>query len=437
MLEIVEGRMALTADQASPENRPVSGEEVVAGRPGGKRVAISLARRPDESDALSGTFNLLERSATEDALRASEARLVNDLAAVNELQRISTELIREQDVRRLYSSLVDAAVTLMRSDFATMQMLHPDRGEKGELQLLAFRGFDPEAVKFWEWVRADSGCTCGRVLHTGRRAVATDVATCDFMAGTPDRDALLNAGVAAAQSTPLVSRSGRLLGMISTHWRKPHSPAENEMQRFDILARLAADLIERKQNEDQIKLLGREAEHRARNVLATVQAIVHLTHADSLKDYKAVVEGRIRALANTESLFAKSGGAGAELRKLVLQELLPYGQIRIEVDGADLSLEPVMAQTFALCLHELTTNAAKHGALSVPAGRVRVEWSRPAEGQLSLRWSESGGPPVERPTHRGFGTKMLSTFMEMKGKIEQEWRPEGLRCEITMPYATK
>jgi two-component sensor histidine kinase len=374
-----------------------------------------------------------KRNADENALRNTEAQLLTELAAVRELQRISTELIHEQDVSRLYGSLVDAAASLMRSDFATMQMLHPDRGEKGELQMLASRGFDPEAIKFWDWVRADSGCTCGIVLRTSQRAIATDVKTCDFMAGTPDQPALLEAGVHAAQSTPLLSRSGRLLGMISTHWRQPHSPSESDLQRFDILARLAADLIERKLNEDQMRLLGREAEHRTKNVLATVQATVRLTHADSLEAYKDAIEGRIRALANTHSLFAQSGWAGANLRSLVLQELLPYGRTRFEVEGKDLSLEPSTAQTIALCLHELTTNAAKYGALSVPDGRVRVEWSRSVDGRISLRWSEGGGPLVKRPTRQGFGTKMLETFMQMMGKMELDWCPEGLKCEINMP----
>lgn len=427
--------MALIGDKPQQENRPIKGEEIVAGRPDGKRVPIiSYPTAIHDGSRGPGAVN---GGAAEQALRESETRLLNELAAVKQLQRISTELIREQDVQRLYSSLVDAGATLMRSDFATMQMLHPDRGKKGELQLLAFRGFDAEAIKFWDWVRADSGCTCGKALSTGQRAIATDVRTCEFMAGTPDRDALLQAGVQAAQSTPLISRSGRLLGMISTHWRKPHHPAESELQRFDILARLAADLIERKLNEDQIKLLGLEAEHRTRNVLATAQAIVRLTRAESLEEYKAAIEGRIQALANTHSLFAKSGWAGAELRTLVLQELSPYGQTRFEVDGPDLAFEPLMAQALALCLHELTTNAAKFGALSVSAGRVRVAWSRPAGGRLTLRWSESGGPLVERPTRRGFGTKMLDTFMEMKGQIRQDWRPEGLLCEITMPYMAR
>ena len=368
-----------------------------------------------------------------EALRESEARLVDELVAVKELQRISTELIREQDTQRLYRNLVGAAAKLMRSDFATMQMLHPDRGEKGELQMLAHRGFDSEAIKFWDWVRADSGCTCGFALSTGRRSVATDIATCDFMAGTPDRDALLQAGVQAAQSTPLFSRSGRLLGMISTHWRRPHSPSESDLQRFDILARLAADLIERKQTEDRIALLGHEAEHRTNNLLATVQAAVRLTRADSLADYKNAIEGRIQALANSHSLFAQSRWTGAELRNLVQQELSPYGQTRVEIDGRDLSLEPTIAQMVALCVHELATNAAKYGALSVADGRVRLEWSRAKDGRVTLRWSEKGGPAVKPPTRRGFGTKMLENFMQMKGKIQLDWRPEGLRCEITLP----
>ena len=398
-------------------------------QPGGKRVPIA-PYRPSVRD---GSSTLAQKAEP----RSSEARLRTELAAVKELQRISTELIREQDIQRLYSSLVDAAATLMRSDFATMQMLHPNRGKAGELQLLAHRGFDPEAIKFWQWVRADSGCTCGMALSTGRRAVAADVATCDFMAGTPDRDALLGAGVQAAQSTPLMSRSGRLLGMISTHWREPHAPSESDLGRFDILARMAADLIERKLHEERITLLGREAEHRTRNILATVQAALHLTQSSSLKEYKDALEGRIRALANTHSLFVESGWAGAKLRSIVLQELSPYGRKRVEVDGADFSLEPNTGQTLALCLHELTTNAAKYGALSVPDGRVRVEWSRTAEGRVLLRWSETGGPVVTPPTRRGFGSKMLETFMQMNGKIDLDWRPQGLRCEIALPDAAE
>ena len=128
--------------------------------------------------------------------------------------------------------------------------------------------------------------------------------------------------------------------MISTHWRRPHSPSESDLQRFDILARLAADLIERKLTEDRIALLGHEAEHRTNNLLATVQAAVRLTRADSLADYKNAIEGRIQALANSHSLFAQSRWAGAELRNLAEQELLHYGLARVEIYGTHFLLEP-------------------------------------------------------------------------------------------------
>ena len=143
-----------------------------------------------------------------------------------------------------YEKIIDDAVTLMCSDYASLQMLFPERGSGGELKLLAFRGFDPQAAQFWEWVDADSKCTCGIALRDKRRVVAPDVAGCDFMAGSEDQRIYAQSGIRAVQTTPLIGRCGNLVGMISTHWRKPHQPSEKDLQLFDILARQAADLIE-------------------------------------------------------------------------------------------------------------------------------------------------------------------------------------------------
>jgi PAS domain S-box-containing protein len=176
----------------------------------------------------------------------------SELAEVLVLQSISAELIHEQSAEALYEKIVDAAVVIMRSDYASMQMLFPERGPGGELRLLAFRGFNPEAAKFWEWVRADSKSTCGIALATGQRVVAPDIANCSFMADSEDQRIYLATGIHACQTTPLIGRGGNVVGMISTHWRAPHQPSERDFRLFDILARQAADLIERARREQEL-----------------------------------------------------------------------------------------------------------------------------------------------------------------------------------------
>ena len=153
-------------------------------------------------------------------------------------------LLPSNNPQTAYERIVDVASAVMRSDYASVQMLYPGRGAGGELRLLAFRGFNPHAAKFWEWVRADSKSTCGLALSSTRRVVAPDIAGCEFMANSEDRQVYLQTGIHACQTTPLISRTGNVVGMISTHWRTPHQPAENDLRAFDVLARQAADLIE-------------------------------------------------------------------------------------------------------------------------------------------------------------------------------------------------
>jgi PAS domain S-box-containing protein len=213
------------------------------------------------------------------------------------------------------------------------------------------------------------------------------------------------------------------------------SPIKNAQGVIVGASKIARDISERKRAEEKIALLAREAEHRVKNVLATVQATVHLTQADTPEQLKQAIEGRIQALANVHVLFVKSRWAGAELRSLVMQEILPYqsgDDSRVQIDGPALFLETNTAQTIAVALHELTTNAAKYGSLSVPQGRVRVTWSHDAGENLTLRWTETGGPPVAKPTRKGFGTRVMEAMVkgQLRGDIRFDWRAEGLVCEI-------
>ena len=198
------------------------------------------------------------------------------------------------------------------------------------------------------------------------------------------------------------------------------------------------DVTELKQSEAHVAILAREAEHRTRNVLATTQAIVRLSQSDTPDGLKLAIEGRVQALANVHSLFVESRWAGAELHNVVTQELSPYGkggEARVRVDGEKLLLEPSAAQAIAVTVHELATNAAKYGGLSSPTGTVHVEWSRAKEGRLVLRWTEGGGPPVKRSTHRGFGGRVIESMIkdQLKGDMHFDWRAEGLVCEIVLP----
>ena len=183
-----------------------------------------------------------------------------------QLQEISTLLIQEGNLDALYTRVLEAAISLMSADMGTMQKYNPERGD---LLLLAAKGeFHPEAAAYWERVNRASATTCGMALSLGRRVIVPDIETCDFMAGTADLDALRRSSIRAAQSTPLVSRSGQLLGMISTLCREPHQPTERTLRSLDVLARQAADLIERVQVETAL----RESEQRLRWLASIVES---------------------------------------------------------------------------------------------------------------------------------------------------------------------
>ena len=181
------------------------------------------------------------------------------------LQEISTLLIQEGNLESLYERVLDAAVCLMAADVGSMQKYD---AQQDELQLLATRGFPPEAIEFWQQVNRQSGTSCGRALSLGRRVVVPEIETAEFMAGSADLDIARRVGLRAMHSTPLISRSGRLLGMISTHWQQPHSPAEHELRTLDVLARQAADLIERVEVETAL----REGEHRLQRLASIVES---------------------------------------------------------------------------------------------------------------------------------------------------------------------
>jgi two-component sensor histidine kinase/DNA-binding response OmpR family regulator len=202
------------------------------------------------------------------------------------------------------------------------------------------------------------------------------------------------------------------------------------------LSGVTVDITDRKEAEERQSLLAREVDHRARNALAVIQSIIRLTRANNVDDYVAAIEGRIKALARAHTLLSDSRWNGADLTTLVAEELAPYRTgDRIVMQGPDISLQPSTAQGLALALHELATNAAKHGALSSDQGKVVLTWELLPEA-LVLNWMESGGPEIALPSARSFGLRVIRASIEQQldGEALFDWNPNGLRCSFSIPH---
>jgi PAS domain S-box-containing protein len=213
------------------------------------------------------------------------------------------------------------------------------------------------------------------------------------------------------------------------------SPVKSANGKIVGASKVARDISEQKRSQEQIAMLAREAEHRSKNLLANVLATVKLSQSDTPEGLKQAIEGRIQALANVHSLFVQTRWIGAELSMIARQELAPYekDEARARIHGPQVLLEPNAAQSIAVILHELATNAAKYGALSVAKGQVDLGWSHESDGRLELRWTETGGPPVQMPTREGFGGRILRQLAgQLNGAARFDWRVEGLDCEITL-----
>jgi len=487
------------------------------------------------------------------------------------LQEISTLLIQEGNLDALYERVLDAAISLMSADMGSIQRYDP---KQDQLQLLVSRGFRPELVACCERIDRKSATSCGMALAAGRRVIVPDTERSEFIAGTADLTVSCQAGIRAMQSTPLVSRSGQLLGMISSQWGKPHFPAEHELRALDVLARQAADLIERVQVEttlreseqhlrwlasivessndpiisvsiehiittwnsaaerlfdytaDEVigrpisilvppdrrdeqrtifqrvtnaerienfetvrlrkggssvdvsltvspvkdaegkiagssaiyrditvrkraeareKLLIAELNHRVKNVLARVDmvAVSSRSGSSSIDEFTRSLKWRIQSMAAAHDLLSQQGWNGVGLEALVHNQLAPYAAAaNIAVCGPELTLTPAAIQAMGMVLHELVTNAIKHGALSVPTGRVTVSWdlnSTAHATNLVLAWREFGGPAVAGEVKSGYGTRLIRGLVphELGGTVDLEFAAEGVSCRIEFPLSSE
>jgi two-component sensor histidine kinase len=204
------------------------------------------------------------------------------------------------------------------------------------------------------------------------------------------------------------------------------------------------DGTEQRQAEERAALLAREVDHRAKNIMSVVRSLLLLTPRDvSPAQFVANLDGRISAMAHAHDLLAGQGWAGADLASVAKRELATYqmGEAapQLRWSGPGVRLAPGSVQPVAMVLHELATNAAKHGALSCAGGQVELRWSGSPQGGLLLDWSESGGPRVVgEPGRLGFGFRLIHTLSrhQLGGGATFLWSASGLRCRIRLGPAT-
>jgi PAS domain S-box-containing protein len=206
---------------------------------------------------------------------------------------------------------------------------------------------------------------------------------------------------------------------------------------------IARDITERKQRETHVHMLMREVQHRSKNLLAVIQAMARQSASagGTAKDFERRFTARLEALAGSQDLLVVQDWHGASMHDLVVSQLVHYQDLigkRILIEGPNVMLKPEAAQNIGLALHELSTNAAKYGALSNDRGRIDLNWSiqRAEEGPfLCLSWRESGGPKVSPPKHEGFGHKVLKRIVAnaLEGKVTFDFAPGGMMWQLEIP----
>jgi light-regulated signal transduction histidine kinase (bacteriophytochrome) len=229
----------------------------------------------------------------------------------------------------------------------------------------------------------------------------------------------------------------------------PWSPSDLDAARdlrtslLDVVLRRITDAArERKIAANRDQLMMAELDHRVKNTLANIEALVRQTSvsADSLSAFVEGLAARIQSMAKAHSLLSQSRWEGVSINSLLMEELAPYihDNLGFDMVGPDIVLTSKSALALSLAIHELATNAAKYGALSMPDGRVAIRWTLTEQGGLDLSWTESGGPEVRTPNRRGFGSTLIerALAMETDGQATLHYMPSGVVCEVALPPAS-
>jgi len=390
-----------------------------------RKLASTVQGFPESALNQKPTFRLRELSLVAQALNQAAITVRAELEQMRRLNELSTILMREENKFEVcLSEITRTAIAISGADKGNLQLFDETLGS---LRIVAQQGFQERFLKFFENVDDHVASACGTAMATHDQVIVDDVLTSKIFVDEPTQKVLLDAEVRAIISTPLKSSKGGLLGVISTHFSRPGHPSERQLRLTNILARQAADYLERKDSEQIQQTIVLELQHRSNNLLAVIQSIAQRSLAGDSS--KKTFEARLQALARANRALVRSNWGGVDLNQLVHTELEVFSK-RASISGVSVLLSPQHAQNFTLALHELATNSAKYGAFSNATGKVQVTWSIEPDQSgyvLKFKWQERGGPPVSTPTRQGFGSQLLKGIFS---DISLKYLVEGLRCEI-------
>jgi PAS domain S-box-containing protein len=399
--------------------------ETVRQHKDGRLVPVSVSVSPikDTSGMVIGASKIARDISARKHFEQELAQRAEEQAALYEF---TDRLLRAGKAEHVYEAALDAITRALGCERASILLFDAS----GLLKFVAWRNLSDG------YRRAVEGHSPWPKATKDPEPIAiSDIEAAD-LAG-PLKETVKAEGIGALACIPLTSR-GELIGKFMTYYGARHNFPAAELDLSLTIARqlgfglerLRADK-EQEKTEHAKELLLAESQHRIKNTLATVQAIARQTLHDDSADGVDAFLARLHALAEAHEVLSTENWHQAPMREVVRRALKPFedsGHGRFSSEGPDLWLPAQASVVLTMCLHELATNAAKYGALSNSSGQVRLTWEPAGDGAVALIWQETGGPLVNPPTRKGFGSQLIESSGDAGTCLD--YRPEGLRCRL-------
>jgi PAS domain S-box-containing protein len=407
--------------------------ETIRQRKDGSRIDISLTVSPIR-DAFGTVIGASKIARDISARKRAEAALARRVEEQSALYQFTDRLYHAKSLDDISESALDAILRAIRCERVSILLFDA----AGVMRFVAWRGLS-ESYR----AAAEGHSPWARVFTEPDPICVGDVDLADI---EPSLKAAIKAEqIGALAFVPLMANDA-LIGKFILYYPAPHVFTSDEVDLALTIARELGFSVgrmraeeARREAEAQRDLMVAELSHRVKNTLATIASIAQQSFSKGLglEEARDSFSARIRALGQTHSRLAEANWSGVLLETLLLDEFAPYRRdddANVRVSGPSVRLTPKQALTLGMAIHELTTNAAKYGALSTKSGKLDVAWTV-TSGRLAIVWHESGGPPVAGPRRSGFGRLLLERALaaDLKGEVRLDFAESGLKCDITVP----